>query len=552
MVDPQRPVHERGRLRKDEAAYDGRAPDDAARRSISTGSPSRFGKAPPDWYLVKSGSTVDDSGGGFYFFTTSQVLVDYTIRIKPTNKASSGKSAHFYIDVANNEALPYTGLELRFYFKADAATAAGMVAKGFDNQTFDVGGIAGPLDIAYGAPKAVPGMDGVWYLPITLNSTLPVAWPRPDPNCRSIPGGGGWGDYAFANLKDAWSIRSHARPGDPVDFPGVDSQGGNRGLQGPRDGGEGQRREHHLLRGRSLHHRILQGRARLRIRSGRAGRPAQDPIRGQARLDGPGAKPSRANRFPPPGGWRKPFFRARLPSPPAAASTPSWSTSPFPASDSTRNADGTVAFKHALKLAEGTNVFDVIAWDTAHCAVDARHLVMNWRKGPPEPPPQVQTPVADPKGKSAKDSIVVALATATKDASIWYTLDGKDPSPGAAGTLPYSGPIVIKASATLKAIATKPEWKPSGILSETYGISKYAVVNPVEGRLLDADADGRADAVSIPLDCAGAALDAPTASAQAAGARWSGGWIASGYRFAGRYPGLLPCPQFPAHPGPAR
>jgi hypothetical protein len=165
--------------------------------------------------------------------------------------------------------------------------------------------------------------------------------------------------------------------------------------------------------------------------------------------------------------------------------------------------------------------------------VDARHLVINWTKGPPEPPPQVAAPSADPKGKSAKDSIVVSLSTSTPGASIWYTLDGKDPSAGAPGSIAYAGPIVIKASATLKAIAVKPAWTPSAVTTETYGISRYAVVNPVEARLLDTDADGRADAVAVPLDLAGAALDAPTASAQAGGAKWSGGWSATGFRFAG-------------------
>jgi hypothetical protein len=508
----------------------GRAPDDA-------GTPVYFHRvtltdleaATKYWYLVKSGNKVDDSSGGFYSFTTSQVLVDYTIRIKPTNKASSGKSAHFYIDVANNEGLPYTGLELRFYFKSDAATAATMVAKGFDNQVFDVGGVPSVLDIAYGAAKAVPGMDGVWYFPITLNSTLPVAG-RARFELQINAGGGGWGDYAFSNLKDAWSIRAHAKPADPVDFPGVDLSKGETGVY----------KDPEMVvnvDGKNVLTYVEDPYITAYYKGvhvfGYAPDAQADPLKIQyaAKLDltAPVKSPLEQIDLRQEDGGTVLSGTASI-TPGGHIDAIVVNGADLPASDLTRNADGTVSFAHALKLAEGTNVFDVIAWDTAHCAVDARHLVINWRKGPPEPPPQVQTPVADPKGKSVKDSIAVSLSTATKDAAIWYTLDGKDPSPGAAGSMAYTGAIVIKASATLKAIAAKPGWKPSGILSETYGISKYAVVNPSEGRLLDTDADGRADAVSVPLDRAGAALDTAISSAQAAAARWTGGWVATGFK----------------------
>ena len=48
---------------------------------------------------------------------------------------------------------------------------------------------------------------------------------------------------------------------------------------------------------------------------------------------------------------------------------------------------GQASFTHPVTLVEGTNVFDIIAWDTAHCALESRKLIVNWRKGPPAPPP---------------------------------------------------------------------------------------------------------------------------------------------------------------------
>lgn len=510
-----------------------RAPDDA-------GTPVYFHRvtlkdleaATRYWYQVKSGSVTDDSSGGYYSFSTTQVLVDYTIRIKPTNKASSGKSAHFYIDVTNNEGQPYTGLELRFYFKADAATAATMVAKGFDNQVFDVGGIPGPLDITYGAPMAVGGMDGVWYFPITINSTLPVAG-RARFELQINAGGGGWGDYAFSNLKDAWSIRAHAKPADPADFPGVDMSKGETGVYTGPEMVE-------IVDGENIVSYVEDPYITAYYKGvhvfGYAPDAMADPlqIRYQAKLvlTAPVQTPVDQIDLRQEDGATVLSGTASI-TPDGHIDAIAVNGTDLPASEFTRNADGTVSFSHSVKLADGTNVFDVIAWDTAHCAVDARHLVLNWTKGPPPPPPQVAAPTADPESKSAKDSLLISLTPHTPGSTIWYTLDGSIPSAGTSGSIAYAGPFVIKSSVTLNAIAVKPAWTSSEILTVTYGISRFAIVNPLEARLLDADADGRADAVAVPLDRGGAVLDAATAAAQAGSAKWSGGWSASGYRFAG-------------------
>ena len=51
--------------------------------------------ATPYYFQAVSGTTKDDNGGKYHQFSTTQVLVDYTVRIKPTSKASGGKSTAF-------------------------------------------------------------------------------------------------------------------------------------------------------------------------------------------------------------------------------------------------------------------------------------------------------------------------------------------------------------------------------------------------------------------------------------------------------------------------
>ncbi len=67
----------------------------------------------------------------------------------------------------------------------------------------------------------------------------------------------------------------------------------------------------------------------------------------------------------------------------------------------------------------------------------------------------------------------VTIATETKDAMIYYTLDGTEPynvtnvgrSPGG---MVYTGPIPITTTATLRAIAVKPGWKSTNMDAQTY------------------------------------------------------------------------------------
>ncbi|MBO7134610.1 MAG: chitobiase/beta-hexosaminidase C-terminal domain-containing protein, partial [Bacteroidales bacterium] len=64
----------------------------------------------------------------------------------------------------------------------------------------------------------------------------------------------------------------------------------------------------------------------------------------------------------------------------------------------------------------------------------------------------VATPTIAPNGGTFEGTQEVTLACETADASIYYTLDGNDPT--AESTL-YENPFTLNATTTVKAIAMK-------------------------------------------------------------------------------------------------
>lgn len=75
-------------------------------------------------------------------------------------------------------------------------------------------------------------------------------------------------------------------------------------------------------------------------------------------------------------------------------------------------------------------------------------------------------PVATPPGRKFIASELVSLSSATPGATIWYTLDGSTPIPGKSAV--YAQPIRISVTTTLKAIASKPGFKDSKVMTEIY------------------------------------------------------------------------------------
>ena len=97
---------------------------------------------------------------------------------------------------------------------------------------------------------------------------------------------------------------------------------------------------------------------------------------------------------------------------------------------------------------------------------------------------KVETPVFAPvSGTRFYPSTNVTITCGTENASIYYTLDGSDPTDS--NTL-YSGPIALEATTTVKARAYKAEMAPSAVVSATYvykapaprpdGFSKYVEI----------------------------------------------------------------------------
>ena len=72
------------------------------------------------------------------------------------------------------------------------------------------------------------------------------------------------------------------------------------------------------------------------------------------------------------------------------------------------------------------------------------------------------TPVIAPAGGLFTNSLVVSLAEATPNSTLYYTLDGTTPT---TNSLLYTGPFVLSTSATVQAIATQPGAANSAVAS---------------------------------------------------------------------------------------
>ncbi|WP_394829080.1 chitobiase/beta-hexosaminidase C-terminal domain-containing protein [Pendulispora albinea] len=93
-------------------------------------------------------------------------------------------------------------------------------------------------------------------------------------------------------------------------------------------------------------------------------------------------------------------------------------------------------------------------------------------------PGVVATPQFDPPQGAFTAARNISLATATAGATIRYTVDGTTPD---ATSPAYVGPVAIARTMTIKAIAFKSGWQPSGVQSVTYFVDiPMGTVAPVE------------------------------------------------------------------------
>ncbi|MEK0314891.1 chitobiase/beta-hexosaminidase C-terminal domain-containing protein [Cohnella sp. 56] len=89
----------------------------------------------------------------------------------------------------------------------------------------------------------------------------------------------------------------------------------------------------------------------------------------------------------------------------------------------------------------------------------------------PTPPPvqaTVETPAALPASGAVTSGTQVTLTSATASATVYYTTDLSDPT---TSSTPYTGPIVITSSTTIKAIAVKPGSTNSSVASFEYTVA---------------------------------------------------------------------------------
>ena len=165
----------------------------------------------PYYFDAVSGTTTDNNGGKHYSFTTStqSTMVDYSVYVKPAAKNSSctdWKSCNtFFVIVTNNDSIPYTDIELRFYLtQSVSATGWGQLVKVSYDDTASA-------SVSYGTAVAA---TGGYYLPIKINGTIPVS--------SSFQFELQFTNSTYGNVDGSWSLRAHKASTDPVQFAGID------------------------------------------------------------------------------------------------------------------------------------------------------------------------------------------------------------------------------------------------------------------------------------------------------------------------------------------
>jgi len=96
--------------------------------------------------------------------------------------------------------------------------------------------------------------------------------------------------------------------------------------------------------------------------------------------------------------------------------------------------------------------------------------------------PMAEVPTFTPAAGSYLVAQYVAISTTTEDATIYYTLDGTDPTES---SLVYSGPIEVSATTTIKAMATASSYANSDIATATYTINEPITIADAHALNLD-------------------------------------------------------------------
>ncbi|WP_217593515.1 chitobiase/beta-hexosaminidase C-terminal domain-containing protein [Cohnella sp. GbtcB17] len=92
----------------------------------------------------------------------------------------------------------------------------------------------------------------------------------------------------------------------------------------------------------------------------------------------------------------------------------------------------------------------------------------SWTPAPPLVQAAVEMPAALPAGGVVTSGAQVTLTSATVSATVYYTTDLSEPT---ASSTPYTGPIVLTSSTTIKAIAVKPGSTDSPVATFEYTVA---------------------------------------------------------------------------------
>ena len=83
------------------------------------------------------------------------------------------------------------------------------------------------------------------------------------------------------------------------------------------------------------------------------------------------------------------------------------------------------------------------------------------------PPARADKPNFYPAPGKFASAVRIAIQDSTPKASIFYTLDGTEPT---TSSIPYTGPILVSSTGRIRAMARSPTYSPSKVASAKYVI----------------------------------------------------------------------------------
>ena len=116
-----------------------------------------------------------------------------------------------------------------------------------------------------------------------------------------------------------------------------------------------------------------------------------------------------------------------------------------------------------------TDSYEYLGLRSASGAMYLQEIDIVWSTGGSTPQETVATPNLSPETGTYTEAVSVTISCATEGATIYYTLDGTNPTES---STEYTGTISITETTTVKAIATKEGYLNSNIASATYTISE--------------------------------------------------------------------------------